>query len=84
MANEYVKQVMPGTIFAITNLIVTIGGAIFQPLVGHLLDLFSDKTIINNIHIYNLNDYKASMSILPISLIITICLLIYMGFKRKH
>jgi MFS family permease len=81
MANEFIKKAMPGTIFAIINLIVTIGGAIFQPLVGKLLDLFSDNTLINQVHIYSIKDYRSAMSILPFTLIITIFLLIYLQSK---
>lgn len=81
MANEYIKKAMPGTVFAIINLIVTIGGAIFQPLVGKLLDLFSNGTVINEMHVYSITDYKLSLSMIPISLIITIFLLIYMMRK---
>lgn len=83
MANEYIKKAMPGTIFAIINLIVTIGGAVFQPFVGILLDLFSDNTVINQIHIYTIQNYKSAMSILPASLAITILLLIYMLHKTN-
>lgn len=84
MANEFIKKAMPGTVFAIINLIVTIGGAIFQPLVGKLLDFFSNGRIIDEVHIYEVADYKLSMSIIPACLLITIFLLIYMQHKSKQ
>ena len=81
MANEFIKKAMPGTIFAVINMIVTLGGAIFQPLVGAMLDLFSDGTVIDNVHVYNMHDYQIALSILPISLALTIFAVIYM--RRK-
>lgn len=83
MANECIKKAMHGTVFAIINLIVTIGGAIFQPLVGKFLDICSDGETINQIHVYSTKDYRLSLSIIPISLALTIVLLIYMMFKAK-
>lgn len=83
MANELIKKAMPGTIFAVINLIVTLGGAVFQPLVGKLLDFFSDGTTVNAVHIYNMTDYKLSLSIVPISLLLTTAALLYMMKKLK-
>ncbi len=83
MANEFIKKAMPGTVFAIINLIVTICGAVFQPLFGKLLDIFSDNKVVNQVHVYSINDYKLAMSLIPVSLALTIILLIYMQFKRK-
>lgn len=81
MANEYIKKAMPGTIFAVINMIVTLGGAIFQPLVGVMLDIFSAGTVIDNIHVYNTHDYQIALSIIPISLSLTILAVLFMRKK---
>lgn len=72
LAKESITKTLPGTIFAITNMIVTLGGVIFQPLVGKLLDLCSGNVTINGIHTYSIKDYQIALSILPIGLILTV------------
>ena len=69
MAKECTGAKLSGTVFAVTNMIVTLGGVIFQPLVGKLLDTFGDSGIIGGEHIYTVADYQVALSILPISLL---------------
>ena len=70
MAKENSGAQLSGTVFAVTNMIVTLGGVIFQPLVGKLLDTFGDSGLINGEHIYTVIDYQVALSILPISLLL--------------
>ena len=70
MAKENSGAQLSGTVFAATNTIVTLGGVIFQPLVGKLLDTFGDSGMINGEHIYTVVDYQVALSILPISLLL--------------
>ena len=70
MAKENSGAQLSGTVFAATNMIVTLGGVIFQPLVGKLLDTFGDSGMINGEHIYTVVDYQLALSILPISLLL--------------
>ncbi|KTC66591.1 major facilitator family transporter (plasmid) [Legionella adelaidensis] len=69
MAKENSGAQLSGTVFAATNMIVTLGGVIFQPLVGKLLDTLGDSAVINGEHIYTVVDYQLALSILPLSLI---------------
>lgn len=69
MAKECTGAELSGTVFAATNMIVTLGGVVFQPLVGKLLDTFGDSGIIGGEHIYTVIDYQVALSILPISLL---------------
>lgn len=69
MAKENSGAQLSGTVFAATNMIVTLGGVIFQPLVGKLLDTFGDSGLVNGEHIYTVVDYQVALSILPISLL---------------
>jgi hypothetical protein len=43
------------------------GGAVFQPLVGWLLDLNWDGTMLNGMRIYNAQAYAAAFIVFPIS-----------------
>lgn len=70
MAKECSGVELTGTVFAATNMIVTFGGVIFQPLVGKLLDTFGDSGIVGGEHIYTVVDYQVALSILPISLML--------------
>jgi MFS family permease len=70
MAKENSGAQLSGTVFAATNMIVTLGGVIFQPLVGKLLDTFGDSGLVNKEHIYTVVDYQVALSLLPISLLL--------------
>lgn len=70
MAKECTGAKLSGTVFAVTNMIVTLGGVVFQPLVGKLLDTFGDSGIVEGEHIYTVVDYQVALSILPISLLV--------------
>ncbi len=74
MAKESCGIALSGTVFAATNMIVTLAGAILQPLVGTLLDTFGDSNIISGEHIYTIVDYQIALSILPISLLLVMIL----------
>lgn len=70
MAKEYSGAKLSGTVFAATNMIVCLGGVVFQPLVGKLLDTFGDSGIVGGEHIYTVDDYQVALAILPISLLL--------------
>ncbi|MFZ4077629.1 MAG: MFS transporter [Legionellaceae bacterium] len=79
MAKENSGVDLSGTVFAAANMIVTLGGVIFQPLVGILLDISSRGGMINGEHVYAVVDYQLALSILPISLLLVVIL----GFFLK-
>lgn len=78
MAKESSGAKLSGTVFAVTNLIVTLGGVVFQPLVGKLLDMFGDSQMVNNLHVYSSADYQIALSILPISLLLVTILAFFL------
>lgn len=84
MAKENSGARLSGTVFAATNMIVTLGGVIFQPLVGKLLDSFGDVRLVNGEHIYSVLDYQLALSILPISLLVVAVLAFFMKDLRNH
>lgn len=77
MAKECSGAKLSGTVFAATNMIVTLGGVIFQPLVGKLLDTFGDSGIVGGAHIYTVVDYQVALSVLPISLLLVTILVFF-------
>ncbi len=78
MAKECSGAKLSGTVFAATNMIVTLGGVVFQPLVGKLLDTFGDSGIVGGEHIYTVVDYQVALSILPISLLLVTILAFFL------
>lgn len=78
MAKECSGAQLSGTVFAATNMIVTLGGVIFQPAVGKLLDIFGQGGIGAE-HIYAIKDYQIALSILPISLLFVVVLSFFIG-----
>ncbi|WP_242604232.1 MFS transporter [Legionella beliardensis] len=83
MAKENSGAQLSGTVFAAVNMIVTLGGVIFQPLVGKLLDTFGDSNIVAGEHIYTVVDYQLALSILPISLLLVTILAFFMKDFRS-
>lgn len=78
MAKENSGAQLSGTVFAAVNMIVTLGGVVFQPLVGKLLDSFGDSHVVAGEHIYSVVDYQLALSILPISLLLVTILAFFM------
>lgn len=84
MAKENSAAKLSGTVFAAVNMIVTLGGVIFQPLVGKLLDAFGDSNLVAGEHIYSVIDYQIALSILPLSLILVMILAFFMKDFRAN
>ncbi len=70
MAKENSGAELSGTVFAVANMIVTLGGVIFQPLVGLLLDKCSSGRLVDGVHVYSVIDYQLALSVLPVSLLL--------------
>ena len=59
-----------GTAVAFANFVIMMGGFIFQPVVGKLLDYGWTGTMVNGVRTYTNGDYTMALSILPIGLLI--------------
>lgn len=82
MAKEISGSFISGTVFAVTNMIVTLLGALLQPSVGWLLDYFGNRVWSGDHYVYQVTDYQYALSILPISMSFVILLLVF-GFKKS-
>ena len=58
------------TAVAFTNLLVMIGGMIFQPLLGLLLDFFWSGQMQNGVRIYTAADYQHVFLIIPVFMLL--------------
>jgi MFS family permease len=72
-----------GTAVAVTNMLIMIGGAIFQPVVGKLLDFHSTSPIgPDGLPVYTAGDYTFALSVVPIGVAIGIFLSLFLKETR--
>lgn len=69
---------MNGTVIAFTNMLITIIGALFQPLIGHVIDLFA--TTSHHHSTYSTHSYQ--LAILSLIMALAINLLILKKIKE--
>ncbi len=74
MAREHTTVSLSGTVFAATNMIVALGGMIYQPVVGLILDWSAASHWDGGVHDYTVVDYQWALSILPASLLLVVFL----------
>ena len=72
LAKENFATKIAGTVVGVSNVLIMLGGIIFQPLTGFLLDWMNH----GQVHGTNFStlSYTVSLSILPISFIISLCM----------
>ena len=61
---------MAGTSVAVTNMFIMLGGMIFPPIVGKLLDLHTKSLLINGLHSYTASDYTFALNIVPLGIVV--------------
>jgi len=67
-----------GTAVAATNMLIMAGGAIFQPVVGKLLDWHTTSPLgINGLPTYTAGDFTFALSIIPLGVVFGIFLAIF-------
>ena len=85
MAKETSGAKLSGTVFAAVNMIVTLGGVIFQPLVGILLDTFGKSMkMMTGEYVYSVLDYQIALSVLPVSLLFVLLTAFFLNDRTIH
>ena len=85
MAKETSGAKLSGTVFAAVNMIVTLGGVIFQPLVGILLDTFGKSIkMMTGEYVYSVSDYQIALSVLPVSLLFVLLTAFFLNDRTIH
>lgn len=86
LARESNVPWLAGTALAMTNMLVMLGGVLFQPLVGFLLDFISAAHTISsnaaNINVFSMHGFQIALSILPISILLGIFSILFI--KETH
>lgn len=78
VGREISPSTLSGTAMALTNMLVMIGGVVFQPVIGVLLDSHWNGVKVNGVPIYTVSDYKYALMVLPIGLVLSALLMLLM------
>jgi MFS family permease len=82
MGKEMCDARLAGTVFASVNMIVMLGGMVLQPLVGYMLDWFAGSNAQMHVaYVYQVNDYRVALSVLPASLFLVMLLVGLFKYK---
>lgn len=82
IGHEITAAKAAGTAVAGTNFLVMVGGMIFPPIVGALLDRNWEGQIVQGIHVFSLQDYRIALSLIPIALFI--CFVLTFLLKESY
>ena len=72
ISRENNPKSLVATASAFTNALIMLGGIVFQPLIGKILDLLWLGQTLNSIRVYSAANYQYALTILPI--------LLFLGF----
>jgi hypothetical protein len=67
-----------GMVAGVLNMIIMMGGVIFQPLTGFVIDFFWDGTLSAGVPVYQAIDYRLAMAILPLSALLSFALTFFL------
>lgn len=72
-----------GTASGFNNLSVLIGGALFQPLVGYLLQHSNAWRLVNGVHVYSLASYNVALLVMPLCFLASLLIATFL-IKESH
>lgn len=72
-----------GTAVGFNNMAVILGGVIFQPLVGLLLNAHWDGSIVHGVHYYSIESYRSALFLLPLCSVLGIISSLFL-VKETH
>ena len=86
MSKENNPPEISGTSIAFANCLIMLGGVIFQPLVGYLLQAHWLGKVINGVPVYSAENYISALYTLPIALLCSglLALMIKETYHHKH
>lgn len=83
IGRESSRPAISATVIALMNMLVMIGGVIFQPVIGMLLDLhWTGATLANGVRTYSHESFTFALSVLPIGVMIALITIFFM--KETH
>ncbi len=77
ISRENISGKVSATAIAVANTLIMVGGMVFQPIVGFLLDTNWDGAMQNGSPVYSADNFTYALSIVPISLILAVGLTLF-------
>ena len=74
VAREVTDQKISGAVMALINMAIMVGGMIFQPVIGALLDLRWNGEMANGIPVFSTSDYRFALAVIPLGLLLSFIL----------
>jgi sugar phosphate permease len=71
-----------GVAVGFTNMLVMAGGAVFQPLVGYLLDVYAGVKPLQVVTQFSTHDFQLALTILPICLLCAVILVHFIKTEK--
>lgn len=72
-----------GTASGFNNLSVLIGGAIFQPLVGYILQKSDSWRLVDGVHVYSISSYQSALLVMPLCFLASLIIATFI-LKESH
>ena len=72
-----------GTASGFNNLSVVLGGALFQPLVGYILQHTNLWHVVNGAHVYSVASYQIALVVMPICFLASLLIANFI-LKESH
>jgi sugar phosphate permease len=66
-----------GTAIALTNMIVMLGGNLFQPLIGKFLDMGWAGEMLKGTRVYALHNYQWALGIIPLGMLLVVIAMVF-------
>ena len=73
-----------GVAIGFTNMLVMAGGALFQPLVGYLLDVFAGVKSHQVVTQFSTHNFQLALTVLPICLLCAVILVHFIKAEKKY
>jgi hypothetical protein len=78
VCHENTSIKITATAVALTNTFVMMGGNLFQPIIGKLLDFHWTGGMVDGVRVYSSEAYQFAFSVMPIGILLAIFLLFFL------
>jgi len=82
IATEATPTRFAGSAIAIANMVVMIGGIVFQPLIGYLLDSGWSGMMEEGVHVFTKSEFQSAFVVIPVGLFLAVLLTFFI--KETH
>lgn len=72
ICHEASQMKIAGTAIALTNMVVMVGGNVFQPVIGKLLDANWTDSLVHGARVYSVYSYQVALTVMPVGIILAI------------